>query len=135
MSTNTNDLNNNKIKRSSFKYLGGIKQNDNISWEASYIDFGSPDDEKSKVNQSTQSYSMGGKFNLFNDSQFKSELKLGLHKWEQDLQEEENTGTNIYYGLVFNIPLSKNTSLTTGYDSYHLNSNIDNFSIGIEYRF
>jgi len=137
--TNSNIIQNeqhrNQENTLGFKYVGGINQDEIISWEASYINFGLSDDIEQQFNQSTQSYALGGKFNIFKDNELETNLKFGVHRWEQNIQEIENIGTDIYYGLGINIPIGKNIYVTTDYESYQLGSKIDNYAIGFTYRF
>lgn len=134
-----NTIDKNKKIESAFQYTGGYKQNENVSWEASYTDFGSDTNinlENTKVEKSTNSYSVNGKFSILDKDDIKTNFKVGLHRWEQALNKSKEKGADIFYGVGVDIPLSKQISATTNFETYKLKgSNLDKMSIGFTYKF
>ena len=92
--------------------------------------------ENTKVEKSTNSYSVNGKFSILDKDNVKTNFKVGLHRWEQEFDKSKEKGADIFYGVGVDIPLSKQVSASTNYETYKLkDSNLDKISIGFTYKF
>lgn len=133
------NINPSKKFESLIQYTGGYKQNENISWEASYTDFGSSLEtslENIQKEHSAISYAVGGKFTLLDKNNIKTNFKVGLHRWEEAFDKHKDIGTNLFYGIGMNIPINTMVEINTNYETYPLkDSNIDKLVIGITYKF
>ncbi len=117
-------------KSDSNNYAAGFKQNEIVSWEASYSDFGTSE------KKSASSYAVNGKFSLNNGEGVNTSLKVGIHKWEQDFEKYNDKGTDLFYGLEIDIPISDQVSANMNYDTFQVDgSDLNKISIEMVYKF
>jgi|GEM_PF-5891411 len=117
-------------EKSGYKYTSGFKQSDSVSWEASHSSF---------VNESENSintYSLNGRVSLNSGKKFVTSLKVGVHRWEQALEQYDDNGVDLFYGLDINIPISEQLSANMNVDSYEVDdSSLNKISIEMVYKF
>jgi len=123
-------MNTNENEKSVHKYTGGYKQNKSVSWEASHTSFGISEEN------SVDSYSINGKLSLNSGKNVKTSLKVGVHRWEQDVQEYYDNGIDLFYGLDVKIPISEHVSANMNVDSYEIDDeSLNKISLELIFKF
>lgn len=151
-------------KDNGYKIFGGYKFNKYFSTELFYTDLGSA--SLSGNNGDTFSYE-GSTYQFIANSAsltfdaktiglagvasyplhkyFEPFVKIGLHRYDLKATvsgtnfsaSESDTGTDIVYGLGFNIPINESFDIKTEYEKYNLDEYNDTrfLSVGIAYKF
>ena len=141
-----------------YKVLVGYKYNKNISVEFQYVDFGKStvsgdagDSYKQKdgttvtfaSNNTTYtfdgiSYGLAGLYSFPVSENFIPYVKLGAHNWKTDWKtstDTKHTGTDLFYGLGVDMPITSNISARVEYENYEADYDKSLLSVGIAYSF
>lgn len=126
-----------------FELILGSKVNQNLSLEASYIDFGEASDGIApvwRVNSSTLAFGalatapLSESFDVF--------MKFGLHMWDAEISQDgfgvfaEDDGTDLFYGIGATMKVNQNLSLGARYNSYDMDGDdVTMFSLNAQIGF
>jgi len=147
-----------------YKIFAGYKINKYVATEIFYSDLGSSkltgnngDNfnykgntyqftvDGAKIESNAASFGISGVFSYPAHKYFEPFAKLGLQKWEYELNATSATtasatikddGVDILYGAGFNVPIMESFSLRTEYEVYKFKDGDVNFlSVGLLYKF
>lgn len=103
----------------------GGELNPNLSFEASYIDYGEADDGIPPVwRLSATGFTVGALFKAPVNANVDLLLKLGLNSWDAELREDgfgvigQDDGTDVFYGFGATMWMNNNVSLGARYNIY-----------------
>ena len=109
----------------SFELLVGKDINRNLSFEASYIDFGEADDDIApNWRLSANGLTLGALIKAPITREFDIFFKIGLNKWDLELREDgfgiiaDDDGTDIFYGFGAAVKMNNQVSLGARYNVY-----------------
>ena len=149
-------------KDNGYKIFAGANVTQYISAELHYLDFG----EATLKGNNGDTFDLGGTTYSFTSTEtvtgegdsygisaiasypmhehFEPFVKVGLHRWELDYQIKTNNstvsvdGTDIFYGIGANIPLTSNFSARIEYELFECDNEVEDItflSAGLLYKF
>jgi len=126
-----------------FELSIGAEVNNNLSLEASFIDFGESSDgivPQWRVTLNTLAFGALAKAQVNDD--FDVFFKVGLHMWDGELKEdgfgllEKNDGTDIFYGVGATMKVNQKVSFGARYNSYDMDGDdVTIFSLNAQLSF
>ena len=99
------------------------------------------------VSSEFTSFGASGVYRFNTEEKFQPFVKLGLHRWEIDLNStvtgfsDKDDGVDIFYGLGFDVVISESIALNFAYEIYDIDSDLDSteevsfLNAGLNYRF
>lgn len=130
-------------KPTGFEVFGGYEFNQNIAFEASYVDLGEAGDGAAPqwvLSSDTLTLGVVGKFPV--GEQIELVGKLGYHFWDTELSEDgfgllgENDGSDIFYSVGANYKLTQEVSIGGRYNIYDTDAaDISFLSVNVQYNF
>ena len=113
-----------------FELLVGKEIDRNLSFELSYIDFGTADDGVAPVwHLEGSSITAGALIRAKAGQTADVFLKVGMHSWDLDLTEDgvgiigTDDGTDIFYGFGVSVKASSNIGIGARYNVYDFDGN------------
>ncbi len=110
-----------------FELILGTRVNQNLSVEASYIDFGEASDGLAPVwRVNSSSLAFGALATAPVNENFDVFMKVGLHIWDAEISQDgfgvfaEDDGTDLFYGIGATMKVNQNLSLGARYNSYDM---------------
>ena len=126
-----------------FELIIGNNINENISIEASYIDFGEASDSVApvwRVTLNTLAFGVLAKAPI--NENFNVFMKLGLHMWDVEASEDgfgvfaEDDGTDFFYGVGATMKVNQKVSFGARYNSYDMDGDdVTMFSLNAQIDF